>query len=504
VATVVMQVLLNWLWQGITLPVVVGLVVRMRGRALNAATRERIWWMTLLGVLAIPVVHLLTLVGDAPVEVPLGAPDLTNGQRLVVTVPTFGPMCVGLLWAAWMVVSAIRVAWGGLQLRMARRLALPVGEETERRLKTWNEIRSQGRSTSLVTSRHVRRAAVLGLGKPLIALAPEILAGLTDGELDQVVVHEYAHVQRRDDLAVFLQSAIRVVAGLHPAVWWLDRALATEREVACDDWVLAHTGSAKRYATCLLGLASTGDRSWSLSPLAVLSKSQLSVRVARMFDHGRNQTLVRSRAALLVARPAMVALVVAAGAFPLVEIERDGYRATEPGAVVDLPLSAGETRPMLPVLGESTRNQSAAFIEAGPPTGIAWQPPKGEGLPGNPAPPGSPMPLIVGSQGFALDDLSVMPENLPTRQPEAGKVAPVLLATSWSSMASAPLDPPEPAVRVDDEWGADILEATPSRWDVTWRPAAIAGAAIGAGSRKAAVRTAGFFGQLGKTIAGSF
>ena len=97
-----------------------------------------------------------------------------------------------------------------------------------------------------------------------------------------------------------------------------------------------------------------------------------------------------------------------------------------------------------------------------------------------------------------------MPENLPTRQPEAGRVAPVLPATSWSLIASAPLDPPEPAAPVDDEWGADILEATASRWDVTWRPAAIAGAAIGAGSRNAAVRTAGFFGQLGKTIAGSF
>jgi hypothetical protein len=72
-----------------------------------------------------------------------------------------------------------------------------------------------------------------------IALSPAALAALSNADLDRVVTHEHAHVQRHDDVGRVLLVAIQAVFGLHPAVWWIGRAIDLEREIACDDWVLA-------------------------------------------------------------------------------------------------------------------------------------------------------------------------------------------------------------------------------------------------------------------------
>ena len=39
-----------------------------------------------------------------------------------------------------------------------------------------------------------------------------------------------------------------MVAGWHPALWWIERRLHLEREIACDEIAVPLTGSAKAYA----------------------------------------------------------------------------------------------------------------------------------------------------------------------------------------------------------------------------------------------------------------
>ena len=89
----------------------------------------------------------------------------------------------------------------------------------------------------------------------MIAVAPSLLTTLDAGELDRVLIHEWAHVQRRDDLVHILQIVVRIIAGWHPALWWIDRRLHLEREIACDEMTVAATGSPKSYAACLMKVA---------------------------------------------------------------------------------------------------------------------------------------------------------------------------------------------------------------------------------------------------------
>ena len=131
----------------------------------------------------------------------------------------------------------------------------------------------------------VRAAAVLGLTSPIDCRRSGALAALEDEELDQIVVHEWAHVQRRDDIARARAGDRRALAGLHPAVWWIDRQLHLERETACDDWAVNATGSARALAVCLTKLAALpGGRPMRCCCRRRSLSSELTTRVVRLLD----------------------------------------------------------------------------------------------------------------------------------------------------------------------------------------------------------------------------
>ena len=58
----------------------------------------------------------------------------------------------------------------------------------------------RSRGARVLYPRDVRAAAVLGVAAPIIARQPGPAPHLTDSELEQVVIHEWAHVARRDAL----------------------------------------------------------------------------------------------------------------------------------------------------------------------------------------------------------------------------------------------------------------------------------------------------------------
>ena len=91
----------------------------------------------------------------------------------------------------------------------------------------------------------VSGATVLGFQRPCIALPSSLVDALTIDELDQVILHEHAHVQRRDDWTRLAQTLLMSVLWIHPAALFVSRALNREREMACDEWVVAQYGSAE-------------------------------------------------------------------------------------------------------------------------------------------------------------------------------------------------------------------------------------------------------------------
>ncbi|MEO6922728.1 MAG: hypothetical protein ABI142_02785, partial [Bryocella sp.] len=100
---------------------------------------------------------------------------------------------------------------------------------------------------------------------------------------------------------------------LNPAIWWAERRLCFERELACDEGVLAELNSPAEYAMSLTNLAELSfvRRKAMLVLGAWQARSELSVRVHRILS-GTVGSRKSSTAIALV-----VTLVVSAGGFLL-------------------------------------------------------------------------------------------------------------------------------------------------------------------------------------------
>ncbi|HEU4413179.1 MAG TPA: M56 family metallopeptidase, partial [Candidatus Angelobacter sp.] len=127
-------------------------------------------------------------------------------------------------------------------------------------------------------------------------------------ELKYIVLHELAHLRRRDDWTNLAQQVVKAFLFFVPSVWWIERKLALEREMACDDAVLAHSGTPRGYAESLAHVAQRSfvRRQIALAQAAVSRMRQLTLRMAKILDPQRPQSGK-------LWKPAVPVVVVAAG-----------------------------------------------------------------------------------------------------------------------------------------------------------------------------------------------
>src|SRR6185369_6333901 len=149
---------------------------------------------------------------------------------------------------SFLMLFRLVVSWVLLDRRRAR--AFRTGADLS--APTWMRMR---RKVRVISSPDILVPIAVGPIHPAILIPEGLLGTLDKDELDQVVMHEAAHLARWDDYALLLQRAIEALFTLHPVVRWITRQLELEREVACDDFVIEATGRARSYATCLTRMA---------------------------------------------------------------------------------------------------------------------------------------------------------------------------------------------------------------------------------------------------------
>lgn len=480
-----MHILLNWLAQGGVVALAAAAVLRVIPRS-RTRSRYCFAWAACMVVAGLPALpHMAALAFRVT-----PADHAFVSLDPIVSVPTAwwsSTALAVLLWTIWSGACAIRVGFAALALRDTKRRCRQCPRDLLARLQHWTQVRTTGRRTCVMLSTDVCTAAVIGGGAPLIALAPSLLEDLTEDDIDRVVIHEWAHVQRYDDVTRFFQQVVFIVAGWHPAVWWLQRQMELEREVACDEIVVAVTGSAKAYARCLTTLAALPERVHPPSALAVVSSSGLRRRVVRILAGQRIASARPWRAVALCASLVLAAFAVVVCKLEIAErgaAESSVFTSVRPAiptsaatltsAFFSLPARAeSEVTSKTPVRLHAEGRVTIAKREDAPlrltmATGQAMDPPM------TTAPVDAPSRLL--DSHLAVPTWGVV--TLATGPPAASVTGPHISALA--------LPPPDEAARAP------------------WAAAAAAGVGMGQASRNAGVATAGFVSRFGKKIARSF
>jgi beta-lactamase regulating signal transducer with metallopeptidase domain len=282
--------------EGTVICVLAGLALRLAPRQ-NAATRFSAWFSALVAIVALPWISR----GWPHPSLAVGAT-----RHPVITLPESWALYSLSVWGVvvvWFAVGIFRALW---HLNVLRRNGVPVNPVSlDRTLRETLQRHGAGRHIVLCTSDQVRVPTAVGLFKPTILVPSWVMRELSSAELNQILLHELAHFRRWDDWTNLAQQIVKAVFFFHPAVWWIDRKVAVEREMACDDAVLAETGSPRAYAECLAHLTEKSfiRRSIALAQAALGKVRQTSQRVAQILDMNRPAPSSRywSKAASLVA-----------------------------------------------------------------------------------------------------------------------------------------------------------------------------------------------------------
>ncbi len=331
--------LLNTLWYAGAVVAVTWAMLRCLPRV-NAATRYWIWIAVLGFLLVLPFlpgvvrqartalaarnegVAAVTRLVTVP-TVPVSAPQLTPVTLTVSSAPGSNPWPLWLL-AAWMIAAGwqlARLARGVVWVRRLKRRASSYGDRFSSPCvsQSRDEFRVRiRRGYQLLTSNEVASPVAAGYRRPAVIVPRGLLERLEESERRDVLQHELAHLARYDDWLALVTHTFGALLVLHPLAAIVMRHIEREREKACDDFVVAHTGSARNYVR---SLARLHDLRWTtgtrlLAPELLGRESLLGDRIKSLLRHGRKFSTRPSPASLGASVLLLGVLLGAAGLIP--------------------------------------------------------------------------------------------------------------------------------------------------------------------------------------------
>jgi HEAT repeat protein/beta-lactamase regulating signal transducer with metallopeptidase domain len=241
------------------------------------------------------------------------SPSVERSSRLSQLADAVTPMTWGLLaWAAIATGLVLRYLISLFAVRWMTRRADQLDDARWRdALDVATATLGLTRTPQLVVSTRVSVPFTCGLFRPVLVVPMAALAW-TDERIHVVLLHELAHVVRRDCLLQAVSHVVCAIYWFNPLAWLGARRLRAERERACDDLVLACGTPGADYAQHLLDIAraATLDARPALASaaLAMARPSELEGRLLAILDPRRS----RARAAHhLLWQVAVLATVIA-------------------------------------------------------------------------------------------------------------------------------------------------------------------------------------------------
>jgi beta-lactamase regulating signal transducer with metallopeptidase domain len=275
------QALISSIWQGLLLTGFAWAALKLTP-GLRASTRFTLWLIAflLVGLLPFFAVPMSEAVGFHA--------QAADGDRSLHLSMVWA-LVIEVAWALASLFSLGRLLIAGLEMRRLRRASTPVVHQDLAPEIQALVARSNAGPIEIRLSDSLDTPSVAGFLRPAVIMPRSLWAELETDELQQIIMHEKAHLDRGDDWTNLLQKLLRALCPLNPALLWAERHLCEEREQACDDAVLDAAGNPRAYATCLTKLAASrvARRVAALAPGLWKRHSELAGRVENILHRKR-------------------------------------------------------------------------------------------------------------------------------------------------------------------------------------------------------------------------
>ena len=311
--------LLHFLWQGTAVAALAAVLMTLCRRA---SARYAVAVCALVLMLAAPVATFFFIARSGATAPAITSPVVktqpTVASNVVVRasagISRISPSLDVLPWLVetWLLgvaLFSLRSAGGFLLLERERRKqssapsarVLAICQTLQRRLGLDRTIR-------YCKCQWLQAPAVMGWFRPIVLLPVTALSGLSEEQLQSIIAHELAHIQRLDVFVNVFQISVETLLFYHPAVWWLNQRIRAEREHCCDDVAVSLCGNPVEYARALALM-----EEWRSAPVLTMAANRgpLSDRILRVL--GLNLIGARARGVGLTGSLLCLAAALVAG-----------------------------------------------------------------------------------------------------------------------------------------------------------------------------------------------
>ena len=208
----------------------------------------------------------------------------------------------------------------------------------------------------------VQVPVTLGFLKPVILLPVSMVTQLTTEQIEAILIHELAHIRRKDYLLNLLSTVMELLFFFNPFTRLLINQLKKEREHCCDDTVLEFRYDPHGYVSALLSLARQQQQSsLALAAIGGGGEQLLLQRARKILQQKRADDRPGARPLIGLLLTALISVLLLGGARPI----RNTPFAAQP---------AGATQPRYeplvfdqPIPGQPGPGQPVAEIGQRPP-----------------------------------------------------------------------------------------------------------------------------------------
>ena len=373
--------ILNSIWQAPLIFAAAWIAARL-ARPTGPRIEHRVWVSALIAETILPAVHLnLSSLGQqlyaAIVQAwdwSLGRNSNTGDVRVIVGhgaastsglhLPSMLLATVEAVYACTLVYFAVRLASGLWKTsRMQREAqALPVSAEL-----AYNRIQSKStHPIHVAVSSLVTGPVTMGILRRVLLLPPGFLSRVTEADLDAVLAHELAHMERRDFAKNLFYGFISLPIAYHPALWLTTARLAESREMVCDETAASSITGRDSYARALLRLASM-----LTEPMPIRTLHAIGIFDANIFER-RIMSLTQKRIAVSSARRIAIVFVCACVALatglsalalhtsvaPEAQTQNPKYLQVKPGTMKIV----SQVQPVYPKAAKEARVEGSVII----------------------------------------------------------------------------------------------------------------------------------------------
>jgi TonB family protein len=258
--------LLNSLWQ-VPLLFAAGWVAARIARIAGNEAEHRVWVGALLLQSLLPAGSALSWdwlrqsldwsgtaqrIREAHVSVKMGAGTPLGGLDL----PSWLLSAIAIAYGGMCLYFLLRFAWRCRRLAVLRResVELSFSEEVSS-ARTYCLQRIGIANVPVATSAQVFGPVTLGIFKKLVLLPVSMAEDLPEAEVNAVLAHEFAHIQRKDFLKNLGYELLALPVSYHPLFRLTRERIMESREMICDQ-MAAELSDRDAYAHSLLRLAS--------------------------------------------------------------------------------------------------------------------------------------------------------------------------------------------------------------------------------------------------------